>query len=69
MTGLGTRSKITLLVANCKKICRRLLNSMIRLSLRDERRIAAKIVDFSTHAGLPVAILKYAFLMALLVYS
>jgi hypothetical protein len=69
MTGLGTRSKITLLVANCNKTCRRLLNSMIRLSLGDERRIAAKTVDFSTHAGLPVAILQYSLFLALPVYS
>lgn len=69
MTRLGTRSKVTLLVANCKEICRQLLNAMIRLSLGDERRIAAKIVDFSTHAGLPVAILRYSLLLALPVYS
>ncbi len=69
MTGLGTRSKITLLVAKCKKICRRLLNSMIRLSLRNKRRIAAKIVDFNTHAGLSVVILMHSLLLALPLYS
>lgn len=69
MTGLGTRSKITLLVAKCKGICRRLLNSMNRLSLRDKRRIAAKIVEFNTHAELSVVILMHSLLLALPVYS
>lgn len=67
MRGLGTRSKVTLLVANCKGLCGRLLNSSIKLSrLRDEQRIAAKIIDY---AGLTVAILAYSFLLLLPVYS